>query len=224
MSWFNANRPHYTRAEYLSDAVVHVLGIAAVLVAVPVLVTLAVMWRGDATAVLGITVYGLTLIAMILFSGLYNMIRHPRWRWLLRRLDHSAIYIKIAGTYTPFTLLSGGSGFYLLTGLWGAALAGSGLKLIDPGRFRWIALTLYLGMGWAGVFAGASFLDQLSDPVVTLILIGGLLYTFGVVFYLAERMVFHNTIWHVFVLAATMVLFAAVTLHLSETSAQTANI
>jgi hemolysin III len=79
-------------------------------------------------------------------------------------------------------------------------------------------------MGWAGVFAGASFLDHLSDPVVTLILIGGLLYTFGVVFYLAERMVFHNTIWHVFVLAATMVLFAAVTLHLSETSAQTANI
>lgn len=220
MAILNAHRHGYSRAEYISDAVVHVLGLIVVIVAVPVLVTLTVMWRGDASAVLGITVYGVTLFAMIFFSAVYNMNRAERWKGLLQRLDHSAIYIKIAGTYTPFTLLTGSHGATLLVGLWGAALAGSGLKLFDPNRFRWLAISLYLGMGWAGVFVGWALFAQMSAPVLGLVLAGGGLYTVGVAFYLFNRLPFHNTIWHVFVLIASMMFFAAITWHMAETSAQ----
>lgn len=203
-----AFRP-YTRAETLSDAVVHVAGLALVTGAVPVLIVLTVLMRGDAAAIAVVSVYGAALILMILCSALYNMIERPDWGWLLRRLDHSAIYVKIAGTYTAFIGVSG-QGFGLMAALWGAALAGVGLKILSPERFRWLALALYLGMGWAGVAAGGALLAALPAPVVVLMLAGGGLYTLGVVFYLWDRLPFHNTIWHVFVLAASLVFYAAV--------------
>jgi hemolysin III len=147
---------------------------------------------------------------MILCSALYNVLRFPRWAGLLRRLDHSAIYLKIAGTYTPFTLISG-QGAVLVLGLWGVAAAGSVLKFVDPARFRWIGLALYLGMGWAGLFAGGALLSSLSWPVLILIAVGGSLYTLGVVAFLWTRLPHHTTVWHVFVLVASLVLYAAVT-------------
>lgn len=211
-------RSDYTRAERLSDAVIHVSGLTIVLIAVPVLITVAAFVRGDFTALLAVSVYGLALIAMILCSALYNMLPHPDWEGVLKRLDHSAIYVKIAGTYTPFTLLSG-QGFWLLAGLWVAALTGVGIKLVAPNRFRTLTLALYLGMGWAGLLAGGTFLGTLSGPVVTLIITGGVLYTAGVVFYLFERLPFHYTIWHVFVLAASLVFYAAVTVHVIDRAA-----
>lgn len=214
-----APRTEYTLAERRSDAAIHVAGVTAATIAVPVLIALAVILRGDRAAVLGSSIYGMTLFAMILCSGLYNMITSHRWQALLRRLDHSAIYAKIAGTYTPFTLLSGGSGGYLLTVIWAAAFAGIGLKIFSPERYRWLALALYLAMGWAGLLAGGSFLATLSVPVIVLIVTGGLLYTAGVVFYLFERLPFHYTIWHVFVLAASIVFYAAVTVNLVQSVA-----
>lgn len=212
-------RTAYSRAEYLSDTVVHASGLVLVLISVPVLVTLTALLHGDHLALIGTSVYGATLIAMILCSALYNIVGQGRWCWLLRRLDHSAIYAKIAGTYTPFTLLAGGHAPWLLAGLWGAALAGMGLKIFSPARFRWLAITLYLAMGWAGLLAGGAFLSALSTPVLTLIVIGGLLYTLGVFFYLFDRLPFHYTIWHLFVLTASMVFYAAVTLHMVQTAA-----
>ncbi|MCU0911200.1 MAG: hemolysin III family protein [Rhodobacteraceae bacterium] len=202
------SRP-YSRAEYLSDAVVHVAGLALAAGAVPVLIVLTALLRGDAASVAGVSVYGGALVLMILCSALYNMIPRPDWGWLLRRLDHSAIYLKIAGTYTAFIAVSG-QGLGLLLGLWAAALAGVGLKILSPARFRWAALALYLGMGWAGVLAGGAVFGALSAPVVALMAVGGVLYTAGVAFYLWDRLPFHNTIWHVFVLAATGVFYAAV--------------
>lgn len=203
-------RAGYSRAENLSDAVIHASGLTLALIAVPALIILTALLRGDLPAMLAITVYGLALIAMILFSALYNLVRAPAWQDLLRRLDHSAIYVKIAGTYTPFTVLSGHGG-WLLASLWAAALAGIGLKFLWPHRFRAAAIALYLGMGWAGLAAGGSLLAALPVPVAVLIVIGGLLYTAGVVFYLLERLPFHYTIWHLFVLAASFVFYAAVT-------------
>lgn len=210
-------RTSYSRAERLTDAVIHASGLTLVLIAVPVLITAAAFLRGDFTAMFGVTVYGLALIAMILCSALYNMIPAPGWEELLKRLDHSAIYVKIAGTYTPFTLLSG-QGLWLLAGLWAAALTGVGIKLFSPHRFRTLTLALYLGMGWAGFAAGGTFLGALSAPVLILIVTGGLLYTAGVAFYLFERLPFHYTIWHVFVLTASLVFYAAVTLHLVQSA------
>ncbi|WP_347312216.1 PAQR family membrane homeostasis protein TrhA [Defluviimonas sp. SAOS-178_SWC] len=211
-------RTDYSRAENLSDAVIHVSGIVVVLIAVPALITVTAFLRGDFASLFAISVYGATLVAMILCSALYNMVPHPDWLGLLQRLDHSAIYAKIAGTYTPFTLL-GGQGTWLLAGLWAVALAGIGLKIAAPGRFRLAAVGLYLLMGWAGLFAGGSVLGALSTPVFVLILVGGGLYSAGVVFYLLDRLPFHYTIWHVFVLAASLVFYAAVTLHVVQHAA-----
>lgn len=208
----------YSRAERVSDAVVHVAGLASALMAVPVLVTLAVFWRGDAPALLGVAIYGAALIAMILCSALYHMVPHPDWKAFLRRLDHSAIYLKIAGTYTPFAFLSG-AGVLLVTGLWGAALAGIGIWIFAPGRFRWLCFSLYLAMGWAGLVAGWPLFSTMSTPVLGLVIAGGVIYTAGTLFYLMESLPFHNTIWHVFVLTASIVFFVAVTLHLADTSA-----
>ena len=210
-------RSDYSRSERLSDAMIHVSGLVTVLIAVPALITVTVLLRGDPTALFAISVYGAALFAMILCSALYNMVAHPGWTAVLKRLDHSAIYVKIAGTYTPFTLLSGHGG-WLLAGLWGAALAGVGLKVTAPERFRRVALVLYLGMGWAGIAAGDAFLGVLSWPVLVLILVGGLLYTAGVAFYLFERLPFHYTIWHIFVLAASLVFYAAVTVQVVQTA------
>ncbi len=208
-----AQRTSYSRAEHLSDAVVHVAGLSLVLMAVPVLIVVTALHRGDPLSITGVSIYGGALIAMILFSAIYNVTGAYSWgatrEWLFKRLDHSAIYIKIAGTYTPFALLSG-HGAGLTLGLWGAALTGVAFKMISPYRFRKATLALYLGMGWAGVVAGQSLLAALPGPVVVLMITGGVLYTVGVAFYLWERLPHNHTIWHVFVLLASLVFYAAV--------------
>ncbi len=211
------SRAHYSRAEHLSDVIVHLVALVLALAGVPVLIALAAIWHGNVSAVTATSVYGVTLIAMIACSALYNAFPQAGLSWLFQRLDHAAIYFKIAGTYTPFTLLSGHGG-WLLTGLWGAAIAGSGLRAFASGRWRWVGFGLYLAMGWAGVVLGWPMLAALSAPVIGLMLAGGILYTVGTVFLLWERLPFHNTIWHVFVMSATAVFFVAITLHLSQSS------
>lgn len=206
---FVPDRPAYSRAERMSDAVVHVAGLAAVAAAVPVLIVLAAQVRGDAAAVFGTAVYGASLGAMILCSALFNMIPRPDWAWVLQRLDHAAIYLKIAGTYTPFVLLTGQGGA-LAVMVWIAAALGVALKTVSPRRFRPLAIGLYLAMGWAGVLAGQDMLAALPGPVLALMLTGGALYSLGVAFYLWERLRFHYTIWHVCVLAASMLFYSAV--------------
>ena len=203
-------RPAYSRSERISDGVIHVLGVSSALIAVPVLIVMTVFYRSDPAAVLGASIYGVTLVLMLTFSALYNMIEHDGWAEFLRRLDHSGIYVKIAGTYTPFVLLSTSQPPGLLLGLWSSATLGSVLKMIDPHRFRWFGLALYLLMGWAAVWAGQSMLAELSPPILTLMIAGGLIYTAGVVFYLLNWLPYHNTIWHVFVLVGSVLFFAAV--------------
>ncbi len=207
-------RPAYSRAERISDGVVHVLGVSSAVIAAPMLIIMTVFYRSDPTAVLGASIYGITLVLMLTFSALYNMIEHDEWAEFLRRLDHSGIYVKIAGTYTPFLLLSASQPPGLLLGLWSSATLGSVLKMIDPNRFRWFGLALYLLMGWAAVWAGQSMLAELSPLTLTLMIAGGLIYTAGVVFYLLDWLPYHNTIWHVFVLAGSGLFFAAVALRI----------
>ena len=204
-----AHRPAYSRAEFVADAVVHVVGLVLVLMAVPVLIVVTALLRGDAPSLVGVSIYGAAMLAMIGCSALYNMTPGAAMAWLYRRLDHSAIYIKIAGTYTPFTLISG-HGLALTAAVWAAAALGVALKVASPERFRWLALALYLGMGWAGVVAGQALIAALPTPVLVLMVVGGLLYTAGVAFYLWEKLPFHTTIWHIFVLTATFVFYAAV--------------
>ncbi|WP_425085642.1 PAQR family membrane homeostasis protein TrhA [Ruegeria profundi] len=208
-------RPAYSRAERISDGVVHVLGLFLALIAVPILIVMTMFYRADPDAVMGASIYGVTLILMLSFSALYNMVVSDRWSEVLRRLDHSGIYVKIAGTYTPFLLLSGAQAPGLMIGLWSSATLGSVLKMVDPHRFRWIGLVLYLGMGWAAVWSGHALLDELPPSVFALMIAGGVVYTAGVIFYLSDWMPYHNTIWHVFVLAGSVLFFAAVSLRVS---------
>jgi hemolysin III len=134
----------------------------------------------------------------------------PARKDFLRRIDQSAIYFKIAGTYTPFAVLSGSQAALFLTGIWGAALAGASLILFGPARLKRPSLLLYLAIGWAGIGLGQPFFAALSPSGFALILAGGCIYTLGVLFFLWERLPFHITIWHAFVLAATALLYAAV--------------
>jgi len=205
----------YSRAEVLSDAAVHAVGLVSALVAVPVLVTLAAVRFGDTTTVAAAAIYGVSLIAMFACSAIYNHLALPAWKDMLRRIDQSAIYIKIAGSYTPFAVLTGTHAGFFLAGVWGTAALGASLIILSPRPQKWASILIYLGLGWAGALIGGPMLAELSPVGFALIVAAGSIYTAGLFFFLWERLPFHNTIWHVFVLAATFVLYAAVLLELT---------
>ncbi|MEM1388737.1 MAG: hemolysin III family protein [Pseudomonadota bacterium] len=207
----------YTRAELLSDAIVHWAALTVALAAVPVLITLTAVWHGNTVGVVGVSLYGVTLIAMLGASLAYNHIARPTWRDLLARLDHSAIYLKIAGTYTPISLLSGAGGG-LLAGIWSVALAGTVGTFVIARQSLAVAVALCLAMGWAMVFGGQDVLARLSAPVVAMMIGGGVLYTLGVAFLMWDRLRFHNTIWHVFVVAASTIFFVAIFVTVAQTA------
>lgn len=207
MPHLRSNRA-YSRAEYLSDAVVHGLGIGGALVAGPVLITLAAVWIGDPTLIGALAIYTLTLLAMWVCSALYNLVQSEALTPRFRRFDQSAIYFKIAGTYTPFIALASGSlGFF--AGIWTVALTGASVILFSKRRYIWLAIVLYLSLGWAGVVAGGPLLSGITPLAVTLLFVGGLTYSFGIIFLMWHRLPFHNTIWHVCVLVGTAICYAA---------------
>ncbi len=206
----------YSPSEWWSDAAIHALGIIAALVAVPVLITLAASWSGDASTVAAATVYGACLLVLFIASAVNNMVASPKWRDMLRRIDRAAIYLKIAGTYTPLAVMTSGNFGLILASIWGVALAGVSLVVVNPDRTKWLALALYLGLGWAGAVIGGPLFSQLSLAGLVLIAIGGGLYTLGVAFFLWQRLPFHNTIWHLMVLAATFVFYAAILVELAS--------
>ncbi|QIE57300.1 hemolysin III family protein [Pikeienuella piscinae] len=202
-----------TRKEIAADAVVHGLGVGFGLIGGPILIGY-VAARGDSGSLIAVSIYVATLIAMFLLSATYNLIPLEGAKDWLRRLDHSTIYLKIAGAYTPFAALSVGGlvGNLLLTGVWLAACVGIFLKMIYPRRFEALSIVLYLMMGWAAVVVAGDVAASIDAETMSLILIAGGLYSTGVFFHLWERLPFQNAIWHVFVLAATVVLYGAVAL------------
>ena len=123
--------------------------------------------------------------------------------------------MKIAGSYTPFAVLTGTHAGFFLAGVWGTAMLGASLIILGPKRIKWASILLYLGLGWAGALLGAPMLAALTPAGYALLVVAGSIYTAGLVFFLWERLPFHNTIWHVFVLTASVVLYAAVLLELS---------
>lgn len=202
--------PAYTRAEVIADGVVHALGITFGLAGVATLIVLSLTRLDPATAT-AVIIYGTGMLAVFVFSAAYNLSR-SRWRWLLRRLDHAAIYVKIAATYTPFAAIKMGGpvGVGLLVAVWGIAVLGASAKLIAPAQFVRTAYVLYLAQGWAAVFTLPSMFEALPATAFALLIAGGVLYTVGVVFHLWEKLPYNNAIWHGFVLTASTCHFAAV--------------
>lgn len=199
----------YDKAELLADGVVHVLGVAlAVVGAVAMLVFLL------PTAPLSISlttcVYLVSLLVALGISAVYNIWPVSPTKWFLRRFDHSAIYLLIAGTYTPFVIRMGDRAIPLLTFVWGVALFGIVLKLFLPGRFDRLSILLYLALGWSGVLVYDTLVQSLSPTVLTLIAAGGIVYSLGVIFHVWERLRFQNAIWHGFVVVGAALHYVAV--------------
>lgn len=203
---FNA----YTREERIADEIIHVIGVSTACVAVIAMMILAVLLRPvPVTASLGI--YGAGMLAMFCCSAAYNMNRSPRWDKVLQRLDHAAIFLKIAGTYTPFAVIMGGLAGYLLLGfVWAGALAAAVGKLLNT-QWKGLDIAAYLSLGWVGVFAYGPLSKAVPAVALLLLGIGGLLYTAGVIFHLWRGLKYQNAVWHGFVLAATGCHFGAVT-------------
>lgn len=201
--------PDYATSELVADGVVHLAGIAAALVAISAFLSahggLLPGWT-----VLGLTIYWVGLLAMLSISFCYHMTPWEQYRASLRRYDHATIYLKIAATYTPFVLVIGGLGNYAILGVvWALALFGAGRKLYrweSPGR---MGVFLYLGLGWISVLLIWSIF-QMSEPAAWCVVVGGLLYTAGTVFFHWESLKFANAIWHAFVVVASGFLFAGV--------------
>ena len=162
--------------------------------------------------VLASYVFGLT--ATLVLSAAYNLTSPSQLKWILRRFDHSAIYLLIAGTYTPLLpfLPDPTQSWTLGLVTWLGAAFGVLVKFVFPGRFDRLAILVYLALGWVGVTAAGAFTQVLPLSVTGLIVAGGVLYTAGVVFHIWERLKFHNAIWHGFVAAAAACHFAAITL------------
>lgn len=207
----SAAEPRYTPAERIADAVVHGLGLAFGLLACLTLAVIVVP-KGDLRLLLAVTLYGLGLLAMLGCSALYNLARNPARREIFRRFDHAAIFVMIAGTYTPFTMiaLGGAWGYGLLSFVWSVACAGVVLKLAWPRRFERLSLAAYLLLGWSIVVVLDPLLAAVSTTGIALLFAGGLLYSLGVVFHLWSRLPYQNAIWHAFVLAAAVCHFTAV--------------
>ena len=193
---------NYDRAELIADGIIHAVGVFFGTVAATVLVVLAVLYA-DATDIVGVSIYVAGLLSMLVLSASYNLWPVSPVKWLLRRFDHSAIYLLIAATYTPFILELKDSVFALalLVCVWCVAIVGIVLKLRYPGRFDRVAVGIYLAMGWSGVMLYDAVVKALPALVLGFILAGGLLYSFGVIFHAWRRLRFQNAIWHGFVLS-----------------------
>lgn len=202
---------NYDRAEMIADGIIHAIGVLSGIIAATVLVVLAVVYA-DATNIVGVSIYVAGLLSMLVLSASYNLWPISPVKWLLRRFDHSAIYLLIAATYTPFILEVKDSVFALtlLVCVWCVAIIGIVLKLRYPGRFDRVAVGIYLAMGWSGVMLYGPVVRVLPALVVGFILAGGLLYSFGVIFHAWRRLRFQNAIWHGFVLAGAACHYTAV--------------
>ena len=196
-TWWYRGKP-YSRAELILDAVVHAIGLVIALGAGLTLLTLAAQ-----TELPAIGVYVASLLAVLAISLAFNLAPANAVKRLLARLDQAAIFLLIAGTYTPIlALLSGAAnGPLILTMVWGAAVIGIALKLLVPQHFGRLALVLYLGIAWSGVLVFQALAEVLPHSTLWLLLAGGVAYSSGITFHVWERLNFHNVLWHCFVVA-----------------------
>ena len=186
-----AMRWNYDRAELIADGVVHGIGVCFGLIAATVLIVLTAIYA-TALDVAAVSVYVAGLLVMLVLSATYNLWPVSRAKWVLRRFDHSAIYLLIAATYTPFIMELKESMFAvaLLVGVWCVAIVGIVLKLIWPGRFDRLSVGLYLAMGWSGLMLYHRVVTALPAAALGLVVAGGALYSLGVIFHAWQRLPF----------------------------------
>lgn len=197
--------------EEIANSISHGLGLMLAIAAVPILVVAAAR-AGRASFVVGVSVFGASMVVLYLASTLYHSLTHGRAKRVARAFDHCAIFLLIAGSYTPFTLgvLRGPWGWSLLGIVWGLAAIGLTMKAVSRMRHAWISMVLYLAMGWLVLVAIKPMVALVPLPGILLIMAGGVAYTGGLGFYAAHRLRYHHFFWHLFVIAGTTCHFFAV--------------
>jgi len=201
----------YSVSEEVAHALTHGLGAVLSIVGLVVMLVWALAY-GDTFHVVSAAIYGASLILLYTASTLYHALPWPRAKYFFQQLDHAAIFILIAGTYTPFALvnLRGPWGWSLLAVVWSIALIGVIIELGMKTRIKWLSLSLYLGLGWMALVVIKPMLDSVDTLGLLLLLAGGLAYSFGVVFYVWKSLKYHHAIWHLFVLAGSILHFFSV--------------
>lgn len=208
-SWQN---PFYSRGEEIANSVTHGIGTALAVAGLSILVVLAVIY-GDVTRIVSFSIYGSSLILLYLASTLYHSIQHREAKKVLRIFDHASIYVLIAGTYTPFLLVSirGTLGWTLFAVVWGLALLGVAWKIFFIGRLEVLATIVYVLMGWMCLLLFKEMLLKVPPWGVAFLITGGIVYTLGVIFYAWEKLPYNHAIWHLFVLGGSVFHFLAIT-------------
>lgn len=195
----------YSIKEEIANSVSHGLGVIAGIVA---LVLMLLKGQDHLTPIqlTGVTIYGASIIVLFLCSTLYHSVSHSGWKHKLKIADHCAIYCLIAGTYTPLMLiiLQGTQSIVILTAIWSLAIGGILFKTLFIHKFKKLSLVLYLAMGWLCVTVMGDLTAAMSELGFNLLILGGLFYTLGVVFYVSKRIPFNHAIWHLFVLGGAM--------------------
>lgn len=201
----------YSPSEEFANRVTHGLGAVLSLVGLVLMVVYSAR-HGDAWVIVSTAIYGASLVILYTASTLYHSVTSDRWRRLCQKIDHAAIYLLIAGTYTPFTLgpLRGGWGWTLFGIVWGCAVIGVVLKLFFAGRANFLSTVAYLAMGWLVLIAIKPLIAAVPAGALWLIVAGGLCYSLGTIFYLWEKLRFNHAIWHLWVLAGSVCHWAAV--------------
>jgi hemolysin III len=204
----------YWRRQEIANSVTHGLGIVLSLAGLVVLVVLASL-HATVWHVVSFSIYGTSLILLYTSSTLYHSVRSPRLKRMFRVLDHSSIYVLIAGSYTPFVLvnLRGGWGWSLFAIIWALSLIGIFVKAFHTGRFKAVSTAIYLLMGWLVVVAIKPLAHAMPVAGIAWLLAGGLAYTVGAFIYMWKRIPYHHAIWHLFVLAGSICQYFAVLLY-----------
>ncbi|MEK8128466.1 hemolysin III family protein [Paenibacillus filicis] len=194
-----------------ANAISHGIGAVLSLAALVLLVIRSAMY-GTAWHVVSFAIFGASLLLLYVCSTLLHSARQERWVRTFEIMDHAAIYVLIAGTYTPFLLVTIRStlGWSLLGIVWGLALAGILFKMFFTGRFNVLSTLFYIGMGWMVLFAFKPLQQMLPEPGIAWLVAGGILYTLGTIFYLWKRLFYHHAVWHLFVLMGSICHFVSV--------------
>lgn len=209
-----ANTHVYSRREEVANAVTHGIG-ALLSVAALVLLIVFASLNGTAWHVVSFTVYGVTMLLLYTCSTLVHSFPEGKVKDLFEIFDHSSIYLFIAGTYTPllFNVIKGALGWTLFGIVWGIALSGIAFKAFYTKRFLFTSTVFYIAMGWMIVFAWPRLMENFAGGGLVLLVVGGVLYTLGTIFYVWRSFPYHHAVWHLFVLAGSVVHFFAILLY-----------
>lgn len=201
----------YSLYEEIANTITHGIGILLSIAALVVLVAFSAL-NSDVWQITSTSIYGATLILLYAASSLYHGIPYSKAKQVLQRIDHAAIFLLIAGTYTPFLLvnLRGPWGWTLFGMVWGIAVFGMVLETLPAKRYKRLSLSLYLGLGWLILIATKPMLNSVETGGLILLLAGGLCYSLGVIFYIWKKLSFNHAIWHIFVLAGSILHFFSI--------------